>query len=107
MPNFKCKNQKCKEFGKITFRNKVSFKFNEETKKFDIPFGKQVFCDVCGKEMEFQEKKFKSIPNIYLTKFKQLPIEEKKKSLKKRADEHNKTKMKDRVHEVKKKFGLS
>lgn len=106
MPNFKCKNRNCDLFGKEVFRTKVSFKFNEETKKFDMPFGKQAYCDKCKQILEFVEPKEKKIPNIYLTGFKQMSTEEKKKALKKRANDHSKKKMKDKVHEVKRKFGI-
>jgi hypothetical protein len=106
MPNFKCKNKRCKSFDKEVYRNKISFKFNEETKKFDIPFGKQSYCDECRQTLEFVEPKEKKIPKIYLTDFKQLPTEEKKKVLKKRANEHSEKKMKDKIHEVKRKFGI-
>lgn len=106
MPNFKCKNRNCDLFDKEVFRTKVSFKFNEETKKFDTPFGAQSYCDECGQTLIFVESKEKKIPKIYLTDFKQLPTEEKKRVLKKRANDHSKKKMKDKVHEVKRKFGI-
>lgn len=104
MSKLKCINKDCISYNKEIFVNKISFRFNKITGKLD-PFGRNSICNDCGQLLESVEEN-KGVPNIYLTDFKQLSTEDKKIALKKRADKHNQTKMKDKVHHIRQKFGL-
>lgn len=86
--NYYCTNKDCD----IKFQKQTISKEGDENEE---P------CPVCGQLM-----KFIGIQSYggFLS-FNSKSDEDKKKILKKRADDHTRTKMKDRIHHIKKKFG--
>lgn len=101
MAKFRCVNKFCEKNINYIFEfAKVKWSFNNETKKLDH----NLLCDFCNEKLELIPAEQKGDINIYFAKFRASSIEQRKEIIKKRAKEHNRTKMKDRVQEVRKKL---
>jgi len=85
--NYSCINPECGSRSIIRISKDNSLKDRDE------------FCKKCGKSMKILGEVYNCVAT-----FDSKSSEEKKSILKRRADEHNKTKMKDRVPEVRKRI---
>lgn len=102
MARFKCVNQHCEKNNTnhiFNFSN-VKWKFNNKINKLDH----ELHCDFCNEKLEYIPEETNGEINVYFASFGSQSPERKKEILKKRADEHNRTKMKDRTAEIKKRF---
>ena len=100
MARFKCNNDKCKLYQEIVHRDQVRWRFDEKINKLNH----EQKCEDCGSQLEYIEEETNGQINVYFASFGSQSPERKKEILKKRADEHNRTKMKDRTAEIKKRF---
>jgi len=99
MAIFKCTNTDCNvDFFEVS---KVRWKFNEKTQKMDEH---NILCESCGNKAEYIKTEQEGDINIYFTSFRAKSPEQRKEVIKKRAKEHNRTKMKDRIPEVRKRI---
>jgi len=102
MSKFICNNSECSEFEKeVLVARKVRFKPNKEGSL--IP---DVYCELCGKVMKHIPPPTNGKINVHFASFSSKSSKEKKEILKKRADVHTKTKMRDSVQHIKRKFGI-
>lgn len=104
MPRFKCINQDCDSFEKVITIANIKYFFDEKQKTLK-PKDNDIMCVDCKKIMEEIKNKTNGELNFYFASFRAKSDQEKKTILKKRADDHTRTKMKDRIHNIKKKFG--
>lgn len=100
MSKFVCSNTKCERLGKEVIIQKVRWKFDRTY----MTMTHGVRCDECGDMMEYIDEKKEGDINVYFGKFAAKSPEQKKEILKKRAHNHNMTKMKDRIPEVRKRL---
>ena len=100
MARFKCNNDNCKLYQEIVHRDQVRWKFDEKINKLNH----EQKCEDCGFQLEHIKEETNGEINVYFASFGSQSPERKKEILKKRADEHNRTKMKDRTAEIKKRF---
>ena len=100
MARFRCNNDKCKLYQEIIRRDQVRWKFDEKINKLNH----EQKCEDCGSQLEYIPEETNGEINVYFASFGSQSPERKKEILKKRADEHNRTKMKDRTAEIKKRF---
>lgn len=102
MARFKCVNQYCERnnFNYVFVFNKVKWTFNKDINKLDH----DQRCDFCNEKLEYIPEETNGEINVYFCSFNSQSPERKKEILKKRAAEHNRTKMKDRTAEIKKRF---
>lgn len=103
MARFRCKNEKCELLEKDQFFAKISWRFDEQTKSMELK--EKYFCEKCNSELTYQKEEYKGDICFNYGAFNTKSDQEKKTILKKRADDHTRTKMKDRIHSIKKKFG--
>ena len=101
MARFKCINENCEMFNKEIFHYSARFYFHINT---DKRFDHNKDCEKCKEKLEYIEEETNGDINFYFASFGSQSPERKKEILKKRADEHNRTKMKDRTAEIKKRF---
>lgn len=102
MARFKCTNKNCEKNNAdhiFNFYN-VRWKFDNKTNKMDH----ELYCDFCNEKLEYIPEEQKGDINFYFASFGSQSPERKKEILKKRAADHNRTKMKDRTAEIKKRF---
>ena len=100
MARFRCNNDKCKLYQEIVNRDQVRWKFDEKINKLNH----EQKCEDCSSQLEHIPEETNGEINVYFCSFGSQSPERKKEILKKRADEHNRTKMKDRTAEIKKRF---
>ena len=100
MARFRCNNDKCKLYQEIVHRDQVRWKFDEKINKLNH----EQKCEDCSSQLEFIPEQTNGEINVHFASFGSQSPERKKEILKKRADEHNRTKMKDRTAEIKKRF---
>lgn len=98
---FKCTNKQCEKFNEEIQIQKVRWKYNQISKKMD---DHNINCEICKENMQFIEEKKEGNIDIYFAKFRASSPEQRKEIVKKRAQQHNLTKMKDRIPEVRKKL---
>ena len=100
MAEFVCTNDDCDKKGQRHSYSKVKWTFDNVSKslKHDVK------CSSCGEMMEYIDDKKEGDINVYFASFNAKSTEQKKEILKKRAHLHNKTKMKDRIPEVRKRI---
>jgi transcription initiation factor IIE alpha subunit len=100
MARFKCTNNECKLKDKIFTPDKVRY-----TADSTGALHHNITCSKCGSAAEeVKEERDGSPINVYFASFSSKSDEEKKAILKKRASEHNRTKMKDRTIAIKRKL---
>jgi hypothetical protein len=105
MSKFKCTNENCEDFEKVVTMASVRYFFDEKSKTLK-PKDKDVLCAKCEKVMSEIKNETNGDINFYFGSFNSKSDKEKKRILKKRADDHTRSKMSDRVHSIKKKFGV-
>lgn len=102
MSKFKCKNEPCSEYDKeIIVAKKVRFKPDKGGNL--IP---TLTCEACGKVMEHIPPKVEGEIKVNYASFSSKSSKEKKEIIKKRADHHSNTKMRDSVQHIKSRFGI-
>lgn len=103
MAKFRCINILCeRQNSGLTFEvQKVRWKFNEQTGKMDEH---NILCDFCNEKAEYIEEKREGDINVFFANFRAKSPEQRKEVIKKRAKEHNRAKMKDRIPEVRKRL---
>jgi len=102
MARFRCANKYCEKNNSnyLFLFDKVRWKFDDKTNKLDH----DKHCDFCNDKLEFIPEEKNGEINVHFASFGSQSPERKREILKKRADEHNRTKMKDRTAEIKKRF---
>lgn len=100
MARFKCKNKDCSKYDKEISEAKVKWIWSDKVGGL----AHNIKCIECRHLLSHIKEESTGVSNVFFAKFNSLSPKEKKEVLKKRADQHNKTKMKDRVYEIKKKF---
>jgi len=102
MAKFRCINKHCEKNNSNFIFNFYSVKwvFNNSTNELDH----SLHCDFCNEKLEFIPEEQKGDINVYFSSFGSQSPERKREILKKRATDHNLTKMKDRTAEIKKRF---
>ena len=100
MALFRCNNTNCDMKDKLVSQVKVKWTFDNISQSLKHDFK----CSSCGEMMEYIDNKKEGDINVYFASFNAKSTEQKKEILKKRAHLHNKTKMKDRIPEVRKRI---
>lgn len=102
MSKFICENSDCSEYGKeVLVARKIKFILNKSGN-----LEPDVFCEVCKQVMKHIPPKTEGEIRVNYASFSSKSSKEKKEILKKRADIHTKTKMRDSVQHIKSKFGI-